>query len=136
MTTKALTSRQRPLCSGLGTEEWETGGGTGHPQCGEGLTGCQQARAPVYWVTLYSYARLVTGKARQVSLYARERAAGSSLVLVVLGLCAARTLVFCFSVALIRDLRHGQARITIEAPNGICIDKANYRLDHQGCGSM
>lgn len=136
MIAKALISGQRPLCSGLGTEEWEMGGGTGHPQCGEGPTGCQQAQAPVHWATLYSYARLVKGKARQVLVYAGERTAGSSFLLVVLELCAARTLVFCFSVALIRDPRRGQARITIEAPNGICIDKANYRLDHQGCGSM
>lgn len=40
------------------------------------------------------------------------------------------------SVTLIRDLRHGQARITFDAPNGVCIDKPNCRLAHQGRGGI
>lgn len=97
-------------------------------------------QAPLHWAshTFLLPERLVKGKARQAAVCAGEGAAiaflrpGSVRTVCNVG----QTLAFCFSVALIRDLRHRRARITFDAPNGICIDKAYCRLDHRGRGGI
>lgn len=112
----------------------------GHPECDEGPAGWQQAQAPLRWAgnTCLLPERLVKGKARQAARCAGEGAAVAFLrPRSVRAVCSAGpNPCLLLSVALIRDLRHGRARITFDAPNGICIDKADCRLDHQGRGGI
>lgn len=78
------------------------------------------------------------GEARQAAVCAGEGTAVAFLrPRSVRAVCSAGpNACLLLSVALIRDLRHGRARITCDAPNGICIDKADCRLDHQGRGGI